>query len=39
MGRRVIFFTDEWAIRNFQKRVPEVELSTLPFGGIAMSRG
>ena len=29
-GRAVIFFSDEWAIRNFQKRLPEVELSTLP---------
>jgi peptide chain release factor 3 len=29
-GRSVIFFSDEWAIRNFQKRLPEVELSTLP---------
>jgi peptide chain release factor 3 len=31
LGRRVIFFTDEWAIRNFQKRVPTVELAPLPF--------
>ena len=30
-GRRVIFFSDEWSIRNFQKRLPEVELSLLPF--------
>ena len=30
-GRPVIFFSDEWSIRNFQKRLPEVELSTLPF--------
>jgi peptide chain release factor 3 len=29
--RRVIFFTDEWAVRNFQKRMPTVELSPLPF--------
>ena len=31
LDRRVIFFTDEWAIRNFQKRVPTVELAPLPF--------
>ena len=31
LGRRVIFFTDEWAIRNFQKRVPTVEIAPLPF--------
>ena len=34
-GRPVIFFSDEWAIRNFQKRMPEVELSTLPFDAYA----
>jgi hypothetical protein len=27
----VIFFSDEWSIRNFQKRLPEVELGMLPF--------
>jgi hypothetical protein len=27
----VIFFSDEWSIRNFQKRLPDVEISTLPF--------
>jgi peptide chain release factor 3 len=30
-GRKVIFFSDEWSIRNFQKRLPEVELGMLPF--------
>jgi peptide chain release factor 3 len=30
-GRAVIFFSDEWSIRNFQKRLPDVEISTLPF--------
>jgi peptide chain release factor 3 len=30
-GRPVIFFSDEWSIRNFQKRLPDVEISTLPF--------
>ena len=34
-GRAVVFFSDEWSIRNFQKRMPEVELSTLPFEAIA----
>ncbi|MFM1821958.1 MAG: hypothetical protein RI967_224, partial [Planctomycetota bacterium] len=31
LGRRVIFFGDEWALRNFQKRLPEVEIGMLPF--------
>jgi len=30
-GRPVIFFSDEWALRNFQKRLPEVEIAPLPF--------
>jgi peptide chain release factor 3 len=35
-GRAVVFFSDEWAIRNFQKRLPDVELSTLPFDALSM---
>jgi peptide chain release factor 3 len=35
-GRAVVFFSDEWAIRNFQKRLPDVELSTLPFDALPM---
>jgi hypothetical protein len=27
----VIFFLDEWSVRNFQKRMPDVELAVLPF--------
>jgi peptide chain release factor 3 len=34
-GRRVIFFSDEWSIRNFQKRLPDVELGMLPFDSFA----
>jgi len=29
----VIFFSDEWSLRNFQKRLPDVEISPLPFEG------
>ena len=35
-GRPVVFFGDEWAVRNFQKRMPEVELSKLPFDALAV---
>ncbi|MFZ9914928.1 MAG: EF-Tu/IF-2/RF-3 family GTPase, partial [Phycisphaerales bacterium] len=34
-GRRVIFFADEWAVRNFQKRLPDVEIAALPFEELA----
>ena len=36
-GRRVIFFLDEWSVRNFQKRMPDVELAVLPFAETAGS--
>jgi peptide chain release factor 3 len=29
-GRTMILFTDDWTIRNFQRRYPEVELTLLP---------
>jgi peptide chain release factor 3 len=35
-GRPVVFFSDEWSIRNFQKRLPDVEISTLPFDALSM---
>jgi peptide chain release factor 3 len=38
-GRPVIFFSDEWAVRNFQKRLPDVELSTLPFDDVPARAG
>ncbi|MBX3403733.1 MAG: peptide chain release factor 3 [Phycisphaeraceae bacterium] len=30
-NQRVLLMVDEWALRNFQKRNPDVELSPLPF--------
>jgi peptide chain release factor 3 len=38
-ARPVIFFSDEWAVRNFQKRLPDVELSTLPFDDVPARAG
>ncbi len=34
-NQRVLLIGDEWALRNFQKRNPEVELSALPFAEFA----
>jgi len=33
--QRVLLLVDEWALRNFQKRNPDVELSALPFAEFA----
>jgi len=35
----VIFFSDEWAVRNFQKRLPDVEIATLPFDDVPARAG
>ncbi len=34
-NQRVLLMSDEWALRNFQKRNPDVELSALPFAEFA----
>lgn len=38
-GQRVLLMVDEWALRNFQKRNPDVELSPLPFAEFAGAAG